>query len=220
VRLQADRGTALFIDAANTLVHPARPIAEVYTEAAQARGATCTVADVAARLPEVMREGKPLRKHDPTWRAYWSFVVAESTGCSDLDLFEYLYGYYARRSAWRIAPGAMECCEAVRSRHMKVAIISNWDVRLRTLLAAMGVLNWVDAVFVSAEVGFEKPDPRIFQRACHAFECPPSRCVHVGDSRKADLAGARSLGCDAWLFGPEGISFGEVAKRLCVDQRA
>ncbi len=217
MRLQAARGTALFIDAAYTLVHPVKPVAEVYAEAATELGHACSSEHVAAVLPTLMGEAKSLRQRDPTWRAYWTRVVTEATGCSDPRLLERLYRYYARPSAWRVAPGAMECCEAARSRHMKVGVISNWDLRLRALLAAMGVLQWIDEVFISAELGFEKPDPRIFQRACDTFECAPSQCVHVGDSLRADIEGARSFGCEAWHFGgPDGVSFAEVTRRLCL----
>ncbi len=198
-------------------MHPVKPVAEVYAEVATKMGYSCSAKQVAERLPVLMREGKRLRQNDPTWRPFWAYVVTEATGCPDAELFEFLYGYYARPTAWRIAPGAMECCEAVRSRHMKVAVISNWDLRLRALLASMGVLQWVDAVFVSAELGWEKPDPRIFRQACHTLGCEPAQCVHVGDSRRADVEGAWAIGCAAWLFGPEGVSFDDVTRRLCLD---
>ena len=41
-----------------------------------------------------------------------------------------------------------------------------------------------------AEVGFEKPDVRIFEHACRVLDTKPSEIAHVGDEPDADANGA------------------------------
>jgi putative hydrolase of the HAD superfamily len=61
-----------------------------------------------------------------------------------------------------------------------------------------GLLKYFDHWSFSDEVGCYKPDPRIFEHALAGLGAPdPARCVHVGDRRRTDVAGARALGMRA-----------------------
>jgi FMN phosphatase YigB (HAD superfamily) len=55
-------------------------------------------------------------------------------------------------------------------------------------------------VTYSQEVGFAKPDPRLFRVALERARSSPIDTVHVGDSWDADYLGARGAGLHAvWL---------------------
>jgi FMN phosphatase YigB (HAD superfamily) len=61
-----------------------------------------------------------------------------------------------------------------------------------------GLLRYFDHWSFSDEVGVYKPDPKIFEHALAGLGGPdPSRCVHVGDRRRTDVAGAQALGMRA-----------------------
>lgn len=98
----------------------------------------------------------------------------------------------------------------MRNAGVKIAVVSNFDTRLRPLLRALNCDHWFDAVAVSAEVAAEKPNPTIFLRACELLDVKPEDAVHVGDDRRNDIWGARDAGCDAWLWGSDVYSFKEV----------
>jgi putative hydrolase of the HAD superfamily len=50
------------------------------------------------------------------------------------------------------------------------------------------------------DVGFEKPDKRIFQAACRQAGCKPEELMHVGDSLESDVQGANGIGAlSVWL---------------------
>lgn len=49
-------------------------------------------------------------------------------------------------------------------------------------------------ILCSEEVGFEKPDFRIFQAFFKRFSLNPSQCLLIGDSLKNDILGARDVG--------------------------
>jgi FMN phosphatase YigB (HAD superfamily) len=58
-----------------------------------------------------------------------------------------------------------------------------------------GLLKYFDHWSFSDEVGVYKPDPRIFEHALAGLGGPdPGRCVHVGDRRRTDVAGAQAVG--------------------------
>lgn len=207
-------GTALLLDCAGTLLRPAEPVAETYARFAARFDEHVSAAQVAEVLPGVMARARSLRAGRPDWRAYWAEVVRVSTGCASEGLLDALLRYFARPDAWRVTEGAEACARAVAEHGMKVAIVSNWDLRLRGTLQALGVLRWVDAAIISSEVGVEKPHPGIFHRACERLAVDPGRALHVGDDVGDDLRAAREAGCQALLWPDEVGSFAALARRL------
>jgi putative hydrolase of the HAD superfamily len=115
-----------------------------------------------------------------------------------------LYDRFARAEAWRIADGAPAMLAVLRRRGLKLAVISNWDERLPTLLDRLELAPFFDATIVSALVGVEKPHPRIFETALAALGVPAERALHVGDSRIDDFEGALAVGMRALLLSPRG----------------
>jgi REG-2-like HAD superfamily hydrolase len=205
---------AVSLDAAGTLVFPREPVAQTYAAFAQRHGGSASVEQIAAEFPRALEELKPLRHGDPHWRRYFDEVVARATGCAAAELASELYDHFAQASAWRLADGARECIEALTEAGLKVGVLSNWDVRLRPILDGLGVTPLVHAIFVSAEIGADKPDRRAFIAACTGFDVKPNELLHVGDSDEADIAGARDAGCHAWKFGTDVPDFAALQRSL------
>lgn len=204
---------AVTIDAAGTLLHPREPVAEVYARHAARHGGSRGVAAIRGAFATAMRDHRSLRTGDPSWRRYWSEVIAVTTGCDSVELVDELLEVYARPDAWRIADDAIPCMQQLRRAGVRVGVLSNWDTRLRPLLAALGVIDEVDVLVVSGERGFEKPDARIFTYAADALGVTPAALIHIGDDEHDDIVGARSAGCQALHFG--GLAgFAELASRL------
>jgi putative hydrolase of the HAD superfamily len=83
---------------------------------------------------------------------------------------------------------------------MRLAIVSNWDERLRPLLQQLRLDRYFETIIVSCEVGFAKPSPVIFEHASKKTGVAPGQILHVGDSFNDDVAGARAAGCRALLI--------------------
>lgn len=92
-----------------------------------------------------------------------------------------------------------------------MACISNADGRVRGLLETAGLLSHLEFVVDSAEVGMEKPDPRIFRAAAERLALDPSACAYVGDIYEIDVVGAAGVGMWPILIG-EGPAAGPVER--------
>jgi putative hydrolase of the HAD superfamily len=97
-------------------------------------------------------------------------------------------------------PDAAPALAALRGEGLRLAVVSNWDCSLRSVLAELGLAGAVDAIVVSAEVGATKPDAAIFQAALRELRREPGEAVFVGDSLETDVQGARAAGLRAMLL--------------------
>lgn len=97
-------------------------------------------------------------------------------------------------------PDAATALGTLRASGIRAAAVSNWDCSLRDVLGGVGLAGMLDAVVTSAEVGTRKPDPRIFEVALEAVQCPPARAIFVGDSLEIDIAGGRATGIRSVLL--------------------
>jgi len=89
-------------------------------------------------------------------------------------------------------------------RDHRLVVVSNWDCSLADWLRGTGLLEHVDAVVTSAEVGVAKPGRAIFERALELARAEPGQAVHVGDSLENDVAGARATGIRPVLVARDG----------------
>jgi putative hydrolase of the HAD superfamily len=96
----------------------------------------------------------------------------------------------------RLYDDALPFLRELRSRGVKVAIVSNCDENTRPLLAAAGVAALADTLILSCEVGAEKPQAAIYQRALDSLGVPAGAALFVDDNA-AFCAGAGELGISA-----------------------
>ncbi|XP_062191755.1 uncharacterized protein LOC133895452 isoform X3 [Phragmites australis] len=147
-------------------------------------------------------------------RPFWRIVVAEATGCTDNYYFEEVHQYYTHGNAWCLPVGGDTTLCELKDAGVKLAVVSNFDTRLRKLLKDLNVSDMFDAIVVSSEVGFEKPAPDIFKIALNKIGVEASNAVHVGDDETADKAGANAIGLECWLWDEDVKTFYEIRDRI------
>lgn len=92
---------------------------------------------------------------------------------------------------------ALPLLERLVSEGRRLAIISNGPPgdHQRAKLRTAGLDRFFgDFVFISCEVGVEKPDPRIFQHALRVLGVRPEEAVYVGDKAEHDAGAAVAAG--------------------------
>ncbi len=108
-----------------------------------------------------------------------------------------------RERLWsNVLPGVPEALEQLRSLGRTLAVVSNSDGTVERVLEQQGLRPYLDAVFDSHIVGFEKPDPRFFLYALEATGAHAEATLHVGDLYSADIEGGRAAGVHTALVDP------------------
>jgi HAD superfamily hydrolase (TIGR01549 family) len=98
-------------------------------------------------------------------------------------------------TAWYTVAGARPLLEALASRGLRLAVVTNNVHREQQLkLARCGLTSFVEALVTSEEVGVQKPDPRIFQTALDRIGVSATDAIMVGDAWTTDIEGARRAG--------------------------
>lgn len=102
-----------------------------------------------------------------------------------------------------LLPGAFSLCEKLCKRY-SMAIVTNGasEVQHRRL-AASGLAPLFQKVYISEEIGWQKPDKRFFDFVFSDFPVPdPRRVLIIGDSLTSDVQGGRNAGIDTCWFCP------------------
>jgi 2-haloacid dehalogenase len=88
---------------------------------------------------------------------------------------------------------------------VKQYVVSNGTVAAQTKkLRRSGLGEWMDGVFLSEGVGFEKPDVRFFDAVFAAIgPVDRSEVMIVGDSLTSDMQGGRNAGIGTCWYDPE-----------------
>jgi FMN phosphatase YigB (HAD superfamily) len=106
---------------------------------------------------------------------------------------------------WRIVmPGVPAALERMQRQGLTLAVVSNSDGTCAASLEEAGLLHYMNFVIDSADVGVEKPDPRIFQMALVRGGTSPARTLYIGDLYHADVVGGRGAGLHTLLLDPYG----------------
>jgi FMN phosphatase YigB (HAD superfamily) len=99
---------------------------------------------------------------------------------------------------------APEVLHQLRERNMRIGLICNTGRgpghALRELMRREGILDHFDATVFSDEIGYGKPDLRLFLMAAERLGLKPSDLLHVGDNIENDVGGAQRAGMKALLF--------------------
>lgn len=123
-------------------------------------------------------------------------------GIQDMVLAERLahdYVYYGPRQTGLI-PGAMDILEYLRPNYSLHVITNGFQEAQIVKLKESGLEPYFTHVFISEEIGFQKPDVRIFQAALERAGAEPAVSLMIGDNHQTDIAGARLAGIDQVFF--------------------
>ncbi len=87
----------------------------------------------------------------------------------------------------------------------RLGLVSNFDhtPTVYRILERERVRDLFQEILISAEVGWRKPRPEIFQIAMDRMQLEPAEALFIGDSLEIDVAGAKQIGMDAVWLNPE-----------------
>jgi HAD superfamily hydrolase (TIGR01509 family) len=104
-----------------------------------------------------------------------------------------------------LAPFAVETVAAIKARGLATALVCNAGFttapHLLPMLAHYGLSPCLDVMVFSDELGFAKPDARIFAKALEGIGVAAAECAFVGDNPHTDIGGAQAVGLFAVQVG-------------------
>ena len=124
-------------------------------------------------------------------------------GNEDVELAKKMGDDFLYRTAMQtnLVDGAIEILEYLRSKGYILSIISNGFVEVQyKKMRRSGLLPYFSNIFLSEEVGYQKPDIRFFQSVLESLNVAPTECLVIGDNMQTDIQGAESAGICAVLY--------------------
>ena len=161
------------------------------------------------------------------WAIRWRYLVTKLTGreFNSLDVLRGIsrsmgqslthdevlelswrwYGPLARCAG--VEEGLCELLAGFRREGLRLGMVSNTFVPGEVLdrhLGQVGLLEHLETRVYSCDVSYRKPDKRIFEIALEGLGVGAEEAMFVGDSLKADVAGAERAGMISVLKDPSG----------------
>jgi putative hydrolase of the HAD superfamily len=196
---------AIFFDALGTLFYLTRTVGHHYSLAGAAVGLTLDPDQLDAAFHSAWKKMPPRaaitgpRENDDKgwWRELVDLVLAQvAPSLSEFDrdnFFEIAYEHFGESGVWELYPEVPGVLAQLQPR-FQLAVISNFDGRLRFILQHLGISKFFTHIFISSEIGADKPDPEIYRRALKLIDLKPNEVLHVGDDPERDWQAASAAG--------------------------
>jgi putative hydrolase of the HAD superfamily len=203
---------AVLLDAAGTLLRPRERVGETYSRLARRHGVAVSAERLEEAFRRVLRAAPAMAFPDAPpeavpalERAWWRERVRATFRAADQmavfadfeSFFAELFEHYARPAAWEAAPGAAEALARLSARGLRLAVLSDFDLRLPRLLEGLGLARHLEAVVLPAATRVAKPSAGAFRSALERLDVAASEAAYVGDDPERDLAAARAAGLRA-----------------------
>ena len=104
-----------------------------------------------------------------------------------------------------LLPGAWEFCQALQAMGLTLAIATNgMPAAQRGRYEGTHLNTLIPHIFISMELGVQKPMPAFFDKVCAALDITDrSQAVMVGDGLGTDILGGNRAGVDTIWYNPQ-----------------
>lgn len=89
---------------------------------------------------------------------------------------------------------AITTLDTLRQSGLKLGLISNASPSVNIVIENLNLNKYFDSIVISYEVGYRKPDSRIYEIAAERLSLMPKDCIFVGDGNDQELDGAHKTG--------------------------
>jgi putative hydrolase of the HAD superfamily len=131
-----------------------------------------------------------------------TFAVA---GNSDEELIRAVGDDYVFESPKKtgLLPNAREILSYLKSNY-KLFIITNGFKEVQNVkLQNSGLTGFFEKVYISEDIGIQKPDVRIMKFVLNDIGATANECIMIGDDQDVDIACARNAGMDQVFYNNE-----------------
>jgi putative hydrolase of the HAD superfamily len=216
---------AVVFDAVGTLIFPDPPAPIVYAQVGARYGSKLNADSIRSRFEIAFRDEDEIDRRqgwqtsEERERERWRHIVARVLNdVADREAcFQALFEHFSKPGAWRCDLSTRTVFSAIADSGVMVGLASNFDSRLRSVLAGKADLVPLRTVCISSEIGWRKPSRKFFDAVSHSAGMPPANILFVGDDFENDMEGAFKAGMRGVWLEPEDSSLvprGEFGKRV------
>ncbi len=208
-------------DATGTLFDPLPSIGAIYSEILQGHDIFLSEPELEMRFMAEFHKSRSETLtviNEANEKERWKKVVEGILGDEYSErVFSTLWTSLGEGYRWRTKPKLRSTLQHLRELGFRLIVVSNWDQRLHRILGDLNIRSYFEHVFISTEVGAEKPSKEIFQRVAEELVTDPTTLLHLGNSPSNDLKPALRAGWNALLLHnriPHGLEPGNVLGSL------
>jgi putative hydrolase of the HAD superfamily len=203
---------AVFFDFYNTLATHDPPREETYVKTCAELGIELKAKALFQSLPAADRywRDENARKHldqrtpEEKIEFYTEYAYRILTGAGanvsrDMAL-QMLAKLQKYKWTYRAYDDSLPTLKDLKKLGITIGLISNVVQDMDTIYDELGLKSLLTFKVTSAELGYDKPHPEIFQSALNKAEVKPQEAIHVGDQYDLDVIGAKGVGITAILI--------------------
>ncbi len=103
--------------------------------------------------------------------------------------------------------GSVELLVELHDRGFKIGLLSDCTPEILDIWPDLPYSDFIDCAVRSCDVGWRKPDPRMYRAVLEGLGLDPSDCIYVGDGGSSELSGAVAVGLRAVLLRVPGETY-------------
>jgi len=221
---------AIFFDAAGTLFYLTKTVGDHYAYVGREVGLDLDAQKLESafhaawkQMPRRPASDGPRENDDKGW---WRELVGHvldqvAPWLSEFDrdnFFEIAYEHFAEPGVWELYPEVSGVLQELTPQ-FQLAVISNFDGRLRFILQHLGISKHFAHIFISSELGADKPDAEIFRRALTTMHLKGDEVLHVGDDPERDWKAAKAAGLSVFRLDRPRDSLCDLATSLTTNRQ-
>lgn len=96
-----------------------------------------------------------------------------------------------------IYPNTEEVLSLMKEEGYLIYLVSNLMSPYKSIINNLDLKKWFKRFFISCEIGYQKPNNKIFQEALKSTDSSPNESIFIGDNWDSDILGAIKLNIDA-----------------------
>lgn len=183
---------AILFDIDNVLYnsgHQVEMARRAAVEAMVRAGLGITIEEAFARLEDIVK------KYGSNFGRHYDLLVGDQKDKSRIIAAGIVAYHNIKRTYLKPYDDALPTLSRLKTLGYKTGIVTDGlSVKQWEKLIRLGVEDMFDTVVISEDVGTEKPDPKIFRKACMDLGVNPDECLYVGDRLDTDILGANRSG--------------------------
>jgi putative hydrolase of the HAD superfamily len=116
----------------------------------------------------------------------------------NLDLAKTVNDAYLKLSPYKIKllEGTIDLLDYLRDKYTLHIVTNGFPEVQHIKMANTGLRPYFQELFISEEIGYNKPDKKIFEHIFGKLNTTAADCIMIGDSWEADIIGAMNVGMD------------------------